>query len=110
MATSTTNKDFTFIDSHGTEIFVPTGTRVSWDLTGPYDEAVYVVVFEDVGGPYLWEESMLDLIYTYADVDVDSDEDGYDDSMDGDHESALASCGWGTDEDYGGYGGGEDDF
>lgn len=27
----------------------------------------------------------------------------YDDSMDGDHESALASCGWGTSEDYGGY-------
>ncbi len=29
------------------------------------------------------------------------DYDDYDDSMDGDHESALASCGWGTDEDYG---------
>ena len=28
----------------------------------------------------------------------------YDDSMDGDHESALASAGWGTDEDYGYYG------
>lgn len=27
-----------------------------------------------------------------------------DDSMDGDHESALASAGWGTDEDYGYYG------
>ena len=27
--------------------------------------------------------------------------DGYDDSMDGDHESALASAGFGTDEDYG---------
>jgi hypothetical protein len=27
--------------------------------------------------------------------------DEYDDSMDGDHESALASAGWGTDEDYG---------
>jgi hypothetical protein len=30
-----------------------------------------------------------------------SDDDYYDDSMDGDHASALASCGWGTDEDYG---------
>ncbi len=30
--------------------------------------------------------------------------DRYDDSMDGDHESALASAGWGTDEDYGYYG------
>lgn len=26
------------------------------------------------------------------------------DDMDGDHESALASAGWGTDEDYGDYG------
>jgi hypothetical protein len=30
--------------------------------------------------------------------------DDYDDSMDGDHESGLASAGWGTDEDYGYYG------
>lgn len=28
----------------------------------------------------------------------------YEDGMDGDHESALASCGWGTDEDYGYFG------
>jgi len=40
------------------------------------------------------------------DVIYDDDYD-YDDSMDGDHESALASCGWGTDEDYGYYGGDE---
>jgi hypothetical protein len=30
---------------------------------------------------------------------MDEDED-YDDSMDGDDASALASAGWGTDEDY----------
>lgn len=30
--------------------------------------------------------------------------DDVDDSMDGDATSALASAGWGTDEDYGGYG------
>jgi len=30
---------------------------------------------------------------------------GPDESMDGDHQSALASCGMGTDEDYGSYGG-----
>lgn len=29
------------------------------------------------------------------------EEDDYDDSMDGDHASALASAGWGTSEDYG---------
>ena len=31
-------------------------------------------------------------------------EDDYDDSMDGDHDSAMESAGWGTDEDYGYYG------
>ena len=30
-------------------------------------------------------------------------QDAYDDSMDGDAASALASVGWGTDEDYGSY-------
>jgi hypothetical protein len=30
--------------------------------------------------------------------------DDYDDSMDGDHDSAMESAGWGTDEDYGYYG------
>lgn len=39
--------------------------------------------------------------------DDEDDEDGssyYDDSMDGDTDSALGSCGWGTDEYYGFYG------
>lgn len=36
------------------------------------------------------------------DEDEDYEPDDYDDSMDGDHESGLASAGWGTDEDYGG--------
>lgn len=40
-------------------------------------------------------------------IDEDDRDDWYDDSMDGDHASALASIGWGTDEDYGYYG---DDF
>jgi hypothetical protein len=31
-------------------------------------------------------------------------DENYDDSMDGDAASALASAGWGTDEDYGYYG------
>ena len=37
-------------------------------------------------------------------------DDSYDDSMDGDHESALSSAGWGTDEDYGYYGDDVDDY
>lgn len=36
--------------------------------------------------------------------DYEVDNDSFDDSMDGDAESALASAGWGTDEDYGYYG------
>lgn len=32
------------------------------------------------------------------------DDDSYDEYMDGDAASALASAGWGTDEDYGYYG------
>ena len=33
--------------------------------------------------------------------DYEVEDDSFDDSMDGDAESALASAGWGTDEDYG---------
>lgn len=39
----------------------------------------------------------------------DMNDDLYDDSMDGDHESALTSAGYGTDEDYGYYGDNEPD-
>jgi hypothetical protein len=35
---------------------------------------------------------------------VDDDEDNFDDSMDGDFDSAMKSAGFGTDEDYGSYG------
>ena len=34
-------------------------------------------------------------------IAVDEEDHDYDDSMDGDAGSALASAGWGTDEDYG---------
>lgn len=40
-------------------------------------------------------------------ADADGELEHLDDSMDGDHDSAMASCGWGTDEDYGYYGGDE---
>ena len=54
-----------------------------------------------------------EMAYNYDDHDdfYEDDEtadeawaDNYDDSMDGDHESGLASAGYGTDEDYGHYG------
>lgn len=49
------------------------------------------------------DDSMID-----AEIDTDENEDWgdfYDDSMDGDHDSSMESAGWGTDEDYGYYGG-----
>jgi hypothetical protein len=44
-----------------------------------------------------------------SDHDDDDRDDCYDDSMDGDHDSAMTSCGWGTDEDYGYFGENDDD-
>lgn len=38
----------------------------------------------------------------YFCIPIDSDSNELDESMDGDHESAMASAGFGTDEDYGG--------
>lgn len=43
----------------------------------------------------------------YSDYNDDRD---LDDSMDGDHDSAMTSAGWGTDEDYGDYGDDIDSF
>jgi hypothetical protein len=40
---------------------------------------------------------------TEEDESDESWDDDFDDSMDGDHESGLASAGYGTDEDYGYY-------
>jgi hypothetical protein len=44
----------------------------------------------------------LDEEFGISDTIAQWEEEELDDSMDGDHESALASAGWGTDEDYGG--------
>ena len=38
----------------------------------------------------------------FRELMTEDDDRSYDDSMDGDAGSALASAGWGTDEDYGG--------
>jgi hypothetical protein len=54
---------------------------------------------------HMWN-SAIELEKTNAEykdyMDALAAESRYDDSMDGDHASALASAGWGTDEDYGG--------
>jgi len=49
------------------------------------------------------EDLVMDAFDAIEDTEVNGERD-YDDSMDGDAASALASCGWGTDEDYGDYG------
>jgi hypothetical protein len=52
-----------------------------------------------------WSEEYGQGNYFEKDDDVgEFENDSFDDSMDGDAESALASAGWGTDEDYGYYG------
>lgn len=45
-----------------------------------------------------------DFYDTVNDYELLDNEDEYDDSMDGDTDSALGSCGWGTDEYYGHFG------
>jgi hypothetical protein len=56
---------------------------------------------------YMDNDTNYDDYNDFYDEDNSGEIDWYDegdDSMDGDHESALASAGWGTDEDYGYYG------
>lgn len=48
------------------------------------------------------------MVSYYRDLTENPPEPDMDDPMDGDHESALASAGLGTDEDYGDFGGGDD--
>ncbi len=44
------------------------------------------------------------------DPNYDDHDDFYADSMDGDHDSAMTSAGFGTNEDYGDYGNDNDDY
>ena len=57
-----------------------------------------------------YEDDNMDYHDDTADAIYDDYNDFYDDSMDGDHDSAMTSCGWGTDEDYGYYGDDREDF
>jgi len=43
-------------------------------------------------------------VISHYEVNAEDLESESDDYMDGDHDSAMASAGWGTDEDYGYYG------
>ena len=51
---------------------------------------------------YMSEDDVKDMMLS-NDILTENDED-FNDSMDGDHDSAMASAGFGTDEDYGYYG------
>ena len=57
---------------------------------------------------YDYEDFDMDRDYDWDDIDIENVRDDhwgddYDESMDGDHDSAMTSAGWGTDEDYGHY-------
>ena len=53
---------------------------------------------------YMSEDDVADMMDCNELSDRFQEDDDYDDSMDGDHDSAMASAGFGTDEDYGYYG------
>ncbi len=53
---------------------------------------------------YMSEDDVADMMDSNELSDRFQEDDEYDDSMDGDHDSAMASAGFGTDEDYGYYG------
>ena len=57
-----------------------------------------------------YEDDNMDYHDDTADAIYDDYNDFYDDSMDGEHDSAMTSCGWGTDEDYGHFGDDIDSF
>ena len=52
------------------------------------------------------DPDMLEQAWEACESEQDDFEDDwdFDESMDGDHDSAMESAGWGTDEDYGYYG------
>jgi len=56
----------------------------------------------------MWSgKELVEFLEQYTTSNDEHDDDDYDDRMDGDFDSAMASAGFGTDEDYG-FSGGED--
>ncbi len=79
-----------------------------------YMSEIHAFISERINGGQTFESIIADLMNEYNlsftdaenmvyDVEYELHSDGSD-AMDGDHQSALASVGWGTDEDYGYYG------
>ncbi len=72
---------------------------MSQDAFDRFDEMAERTIY-----PWIDDESHERDDVNYDDYSDFYDEEDYDDSMDGDHDSAMESAGWGTDEDYGYYG------
>ena len=67
------------------------------DPSHDYDD--FDMMAERTIWPWIDDES-----HDSDDANYDDHDDFFDESMDGDHDSAMESAGWGTDEDYGYYG------
>jgi hypothetical protein len=90
--------------SHPDPLFDPENSYEDDDMNSHFDDYQY-----DYRDAFYGEDTASS--HPDADHEVESqfEDDGYDDSMDGDHDSAMTSCGWGTDEDYGYFGENDDD-
>ena len=67
-------------------------------------EYTFAEIAEMYNVPFEWVNNLAIELAALGDGDRLDD---YDDSMDGDFDSAMASAGYGTDEDYGYYGDGD---
>ena len=68
------------------------------------DMQIREMLDDGVAPPTIAKILEVSLGMVYAVLESYPDPDEYNDSMDGDHDSAMASAGFGTDEDYGHYG------
>lgn len=84
--------------SHPDPLFDPDNSYEDDDMTVEHDPSDALLA------EYLYDDHN----DFYGEVNAEDLENGwndsYDDSMDGDHDSAMESAGWGTDESYGYYG------
>ena len=75
--------------------------EVEYHIANGDDKSDFRIVYSQYDA-----EGKLTQRYDVVDVEWgEVDEDRFDESMDGDFDSAMASAGFGTDEDYGYYGG-----
>jgi hypothetical protein len=92
--------------SHPDPCFDPDNSYEEDTMSSHFDDYQY-----DYHDAFYGEDSSA--YHADADHEVESqfdDDDDYDDSMDGDFDSGMASAGFGTDEDYGYYGECDNDY